>query len=30
MTGSLHQDWFLQVESRNNLFREIDYRVCAA
>ncbi|UCG00253.1 MAG: DUF1957 domain-containing protein [Spirochaetaceae bacterium] len=30
MTGGLQQEWFLQVESRNNLFREIDYRLCVA
>ena len=25
MSGRLQQDWFLGVESRNNLFRKIDY-----
>jgi 1,4-alpha-glucan branching enzyme len=30
MTGSVQQEWFLGVESRNNLFRGIDYRCCVA
>ncbi|MBN2552875.1 MAG: DUF1957 domain-containing protein [Spirochaetales bacterium] len=30
MSGGIQQEWFLGVESRNNLFREIDYRCCVA
>ena len=28
MSGSLQQEWFLGVETRNNLFRKIDYSCC--
>jgi 1,4-alpha-glucan branching enzyme len=30
MTNDIEQEWFLEVEGRNNLFRDIDYRCCAA
>jgi 1,4-alpha-glucan branching enzyme len=30
MSGSLQQDWFLEVERRNNIFPKIDYRCCVA
>jgi len=28
MTNSLQQEWFLEVEGRNNVFPKIDYRSC--
>ena len=30
MANNMPQEWFAQVESRNNLFAEIDYRCCVA